>query len=466
MKHPVKLNLFKCLLFFILLMVNGVGYSQLTIKVTSVPATTLPTAKIYIAGTMNNWNPGSPTYELTKNGDGTFSITFTPASGTVKFKFTRGSWDTVEGTAQGTFIADRTTSYSGSPKTLDLTIAGWEGVSSAASTASPQVKVLTDTFFMPQLNKKRRIWLYLPKDYQASTSAYPVLYMHDGQNLFDKKTSFSGEWGVDEALDSMYLKGDQSCIVVGIDNGGGSRLNEYSPWVNTQYGGGQGDEYIDFISKTLKPYIDQNYRTLSDPEHTGIMGSSLGGLISMYAGIAYPDVFGKVGVFSSAFWFSAESYKQVETLGVNPNSDFYMIAGAKEGGNQVGDMNKMFQALSNSGASSEQLLKESHEDGQHSEWYWRREFPKAYKWLFEKKTSNLTDNIASDINISVAHDILKFSGSALRFGDNVSIYDLAGNLILKTNLNQEMCVDISSLEIVKSIYIINVGTKSMKVLLQ
>ncbi|MBK7634993.1 MAG: hypothetical protein IPJ13_12445 [Saprospiraceae bacterium] len=108
-----------------------------------------------------------------------------------------------EGNAQGSFIPDRTATYEGSPQTVELTIAGWEGASTAPSTASAQVRILSDTFLIPQLNRKRRIWMYLPKDYNTSAKTYPVLYMHDGQNLFDKKTSFSGEWGVDESLDSL-----------------------------------------------------------------------------------------------------------------------------------------------------------------------------------------------------------------------------------------------------------------------
>jgi len=371
-------------LFILILAFNG--NSQLTVKVISVPLETPSETDIFIAGTINNWNPGSPTYKLIKDSSGTFSITFTPSADNVKFKFTRGSWQSVEGTSEGNFIPDRVISYTGVPKTVELIIAGWEGTSNNnLSTASPQVSILSDSFYLPQLNRKSKVWLYLPKDYISSVRDYPVLYMHDGQNLFDKKTSFSGEWKIDESLDSMFLKGDIGCIVVGIDNGGSHRLDEYSPWVNPQYGGGQGDEYIDFIVAFLKPFIDEKFRTLSDRDNTGIMGSSMGGLISLYAGIKYPEIFGKVGAFSSSYWFSEESYKQVSSTGVNGQSYFYMIAGTQEGGKQSEDMERMYETLLSSGAKQEQILKVSHNDGKHSEWYWAREFPKAYKWLFQKK---------------------------------------------------------------------------------
>jgi len=459
----MNLRLFLLLIFFSFC---SIVKSQLTIRVVSVPPTTLPEDKIFIAGTMNNWNPGLSNYELIKSSDGIYSITFTPLPGTVKFKFTRGSWDKVEGSALGTFIADRSTTYSGAPKTLDLTIAGWEGINITPSTASAQVKVLSDTFYIPQLNRRRRIWLYLPKDYQNSNLSYPVLYMHDGQNLFDKKTSFSGEWGIDEALDSMYLKGDKGCIVVGIENGGAERLNEYSPWINSQYGGGQGDEYIDFIANTLKPYIDKHFRTLSDADNTGIMGSSMGGLISMYAGIEYPNIFGKIGAFSSSFWFSSDSYKQVTTDGVKPVSYIYLIAGAKEGGNQVGDLEKMYQTLLNAGAHNDQLLKLIHTDGQHSEWYWKREFPQAFKWLFEKKTSETSYPEFNDLKVYFSGGRFYFSGADILSGDHVTVYDIIGNLVLKDTMDDNLSIDGNRFDFRNAIYIIKVGNTSIKFLLK
>lgn len=447
------------------LLFHFVSIGQLTIRVTSIPTNTPVSDRIYIAGTMNNWNPGSAAYQLTKDNDGTFVITFTPAIGTVKFKFTRGSWDKVEGTAQGNFIPDRAVSYSGVAKTIDLTIAGWEGNGNQTSSASPQVSILSDTFYIPQLNKKRRIWLYLPKDYQSSTKNYPVLYMQDGQNIFDKTTSFSGEWNVDETLDSMFMTGDQSCIVVAIDNGGSSRLDEYSPWINAQYGGGQGDKYVEFIANTLKPYIDQNYRTKPEASSTGIMGSSMGGLISMYAGIKYPDIFGRVGAFSSSYWFSASSYDYVNSTKVHDSSYFYMIAGDKEGGNQVLDMDKMYKTLIDAGATTEQIFKQHHVDGQHSEWYWRREFPKAYKWLFEKK--NLTQNDEIQTQVSGVYkngDLLIFSDQHIN--KTVAIYDILGKLIFTSGNLDMPFIEISYLNLKESIYIIKVGLQTQKLLLR
>ena len=404
-------------------------YAQVNIKVVSIPSNTPQPVNIYLAGTMNNWNPGNTDFKLVADSLGQYAITFTPAIGAVKFKFTQGSWATVEGTSQGGFIPDRTINYNGQPITVELNISGWEGAGNVTSTASPQVSILSEAFDIPQLNRKRRIWLYLPKDYQNSQKKFPVLYMHDGQNLFDKTTSFSGEWRVDESLDSMVLAGDYGCIVVGIDNGGANRLNEYSPWVNTQYGGGQGDEYVEFIVETLKPYIDQNYRTFTDADNTGIMGSSMGGLISMYAGIRYPEVFGRVGAFSSSYWFSDQSYKQVNDTGVLPTSYFYLIAGRQEGGDQVEDMNEMVETLIAKGAENINVFSQAHADGKHSEWYWEREFPKAFKWLFEKKTSTLNDLTHTSLKVWQSGSFLFISSEEQIHGKQVYLYDIGGRQI-------------------------------------
>jgi predicted alpha/beta superfamily hydrolase len=446
-----KINFF----FIVFISWTSIALGQLTIKVTSIPENTPEEATIYIAGTMNNWNPKATGYILTKNTDRTYSITFTPAVGTVKFKFTRGSWDTVEGTAQGSFIPDRTTTYSGSPKTIEVTIAGWEGQTNNISTATPQVQILSDTFYMKSLNRKRRIWLYLPKEYANTSKSYPVIYAHDGQNLFDKKTSFAAEWGIDEALDSMYLKGDEGAIIVGIDNGGSERLNEYSPWVNSQYGGGQGDAYLDFIVQELKPFIDQNYRTLRGPDHTGIMGSSMGGLISFYAGLKHPEVFGRIGALSTSYWFSSSSYTYPKLQKPSAGTYIYMIAGDKEGGNQTGDMNKIYQILLQEGMKNEQIFKENHADGQHSEWYWRREFPKMYKWLFEKKTLSQTIDFQDNkflVYQSGQHLMLNHPNADER--EIVCLFDIQGRLILQTHFSSS--IDIGSC-LKSGIYLIRMG---------
>src|SRR5207248_11162023 len=155
----------------------------------------------------------------------------------------------------------------------------------------------------PQLRNRRDLLIALPTGYQASTAAYPVVYMQDGQNLFDPAASFAGDWGLRATLADLARKGLEA-IVVGIPHMGKRRPFEYSPFVDPVNGGGGGERYLAFVVETVKPLVDRAFRTLPDRGHTVIAGSSLGGLISLYALFRYPDCFGAAGVLSPALWFA------------------------------------------------------------------------------------------------------------------------------------------------------------------
>ncbi len=245
-------------------------------------------------------------------------------------------------------------------------------------TASQNVYILDTEFFMPQLNRSRRIWIYLPIGYGTSKKRYPVLYMHDGQNLFDEATSYSGEWEVDETLNTI----PNACIVVGIDNGSVFRMNEYNPNDTAQFGKGEGGLYLEFIVKTLKPYIDKKFRTLRSKEHTMIAGSSMGGLISFYAGILYPRVFGKMGIFSPAFWIVPQISDQIRQL-IRPrrhsSQQYYFYGGGAENPTMISDMLRVTDLLGTiTSAKIEVVIKA---DGCHNEACWKKEFPAFYKWI-------------------------------------------------------------------------------------
>ena len=157
--------------------------------------------------------------------------------------------------------------------------------------------------YSPQLDNSRDILIHLPSSYDWSDRRYPVLYMHDGQNLFDPHTSFAGEWGVDNALASLD-DCNAEAIVVGIPNSGPRRLDEYSPFHDQRLGGGDGDAYLSFVTDTLKPLIDADFRTMPGRDHTGLLGASMGGLISLFALFERPEVFGFAGVMSPSLWFA------------------------------------------------------------------------------------------------------------------------------------------------------------------
>jgi metallo-beta-lactamase class B len=259
-----------------------------------------------------------------------------------------------------------------------------------APSATQSVSVLDTAFAMPELGRTRRIWIYLPPDYAGSARRYPVLYMHDGQNVFDDATSYAGEWGVDEALDSLHAAGDPGAIVVAVDNGGGEhRMDEYSPWKHPQHGGGEGAAYAKFLANTLKPWIDRRFRTRPDRESTAVAGSSMGGLISLHAALEHPEVFGRAAVFSPSLWFAPEVFaaaRAADRLRVRPR--IYLVSGGREGppedpGVVVRDQARLVDTLAAAGFRvGTDVHAAAPADGQHSEWFWRREFPAAYRWLF------------------------------------------------------------------------------------
>ncbi len=192
---------------------------------------------------------------------------------------------------------------------------------------------------VPYYNEERRIRVLLPKDYDKEEwASYPVLYMHDGQNIFYSKESFSGySWKIIPTLKNH--KEFPKIIVVGIDNAEDNRLNEYAPWMTdvgstpeTASVGGDGMAYGDWVVHTVKPFIDETYRTKPDRKNTILAGSSMGGIITAYMGAAYPDIFGNLGVFSLASWFSERDFLRFcDSHPLNNDSKVFIQVGTKEG---------------------------------------------------------------------------------------------------------------------------------------
>ena len=192
-------------------------------------------------------------------------------------------------------------------------------------------KVVTvAAFWSPQLGNARDILVYLPPSYHTTTDRYPVIYMHDGQNLFDQATSFGEEWRVDETMEELARQGLEA-IIVGIPNIGERRLEEYSPFPDPQHGGGSGMQYLAFLVETLKPYIDQAFRTRPEREYTGMVGSSMGGLISLYAFFRYPQVYGFVGALSPSLWFAERAIFPVIEAAEQAPGKLYLDIGTDEG---------------------------------------------------------------------------------------------------------------------------------------
>jgi predicted alpha/beta superfamily hydrolase len=340
---------------------------------------------LFMAGSFNGWRPADDKFMFQRKGTGQFYIELKLAAGNYEYKITRGGWDKVECTKNGFIVPNRLLKVT-SDTLITIDVEEWQDNFKAkpkTSTASANVKVMDTAFSIPQLKRTRRIWIYLPEGYSKNQKArYPVLYLHDGQNVFDDATSFSGEWGVDEFLDTTHL---QKPIVVAIDNGGNKRMNEYCPYdfstKNFSNGKGEGSLYVDFLVKTLKPYIDNNYRTKKERQHTLVAGSSMGGLISMYAVLKYPKVFGGAGVFSPSFWIAPKIYDDVKQKGGKVRAKIYFYAGGEESEEMVPDMMKAADLIKKFSRSSIKTV--VNDKGKHHEPSWRNEFPAFCKWLIK-----------------------------------------------------------------------------------
>ncbi len=250
----------------------------------------------------------------------------------------------------------------------------------AQSTASGEVS----TFIAgsPLLEANRKIWVYLPVDYHKTQKDYPVLYLQDAQNLFDRSTSFSGEWRIDESLDSLQLE----LIVIGIEHGNEKRIEELTPFPHPEHRGGKAENYLRFLAQSLKPEVDKRFRTKTDVSNTFIGGSSLGGLFSYFALLKKPELFGKALVFSPSFWFSDKIVNFTDEIPRDKLKQIkiYFRAGEDESQTMVPLMYDIKQQLLCKGLKSKQINFQTIPEGQHNEALWASLFPEAALWLLER----------------------------------------------------------------------------------
>jgi len=245
---------------------------------------------------------------------------------------------------------------------------------------------------IPSFNQQRVIRVYLPPNYKTTNKHFPVLYMHDGQYLFrDEDTKQGVSWRIAEYLD----KSGYEVIVVGIDCARGlGRVDEYGPWendfirerINGEKGivGGLGDVYVDFIVNELKPSIDKKYRT--DTEDTSMAGSSMGGLITLYAACKYPTIFKKLACLSSAFWFNEEKLKKrIEMTDFDSIKKLYIDIGTNEDTGRMSSEEYLACNLWAYGLLKERVSKLKFtivENGVHSGEAWRERFPRVIEFLY------------------------------------------------------------------------------------
>lgn len=239
------------------------------------------------------------------------------------------------------------------------------------------------------LEHDRNVLVYLPPGYaEHGTKRYPVLYMNDGQNMFDGATSFvrGEEWGLDESAEELIREREiEPVIIVAVYNTGHDRIEEYTPSVDPKLKkGGRADLYGRLIIEELKPLIDGSYRTRAGPGHTGLGGSSLGGLVSLYLAFKYPQVFGSVLAMSpSVWWDRGMIIERVKALPLKPSTRIWLDIGTKEGRHTTRNVRLLRDALTRKGwRAGADLGYFEDKNGTHNEVSWGQRSPRALRFLF------------------------------------------------------------------------------------
>lgn len=249
-----------------------------------------------------------------------------------------------------------------------------------------KIMIIKSTITIPSLSmEERRLYVSLPDDYEQTNQSYPVLYMFDGHNVFyDEDATYGKSWGMKEYLE----KSGRKLIVVGVEcsHEGNARISEYTcfDYDKDSFFGevkARGNLYMDWLVTTLKPMIDSSYRTLPDREHTSICGSSMGGLMTVYACVAYNKYFGAGAGLSPALWLHADKMHQmISDAEFYGETYLYMDAGSEENGyelrNQV--LNSIADHLEARGVNV--CLRVIY-GGSHSEASWEKQIPKFMKWI-------------------------------------------------------------------------------------
>jgi len=256
---------------------------------------------------------------------------------------------------------------------------------SSSVPARPGAKLeVLPNFLSPQLGNRRDILVYLPPSYETGDRPYPVLYMQDGQNLFDPGRAFvpGQDWGLDEAAEVLIGEGAVApLILVGIDHGGPARMDEYTPVRDTRHsGGGRAEDYARFLIEELKPVIDAQFRTTPEAENTGAGGSSLGGLISLYLALKHPEVFGRAAVMSPSVWWAGRAILNDVDAYDGPASRMWADIGGREGAEALNDARTLRDKI----AAKNWPDFEFYEDrrGDHSERAWARRARQVLEFLF------------------------------------------------------------------------------------
>lgn len=366
---------------------SDINEPQLTIILTTDEDDFRP---VYISGNFNDWRTQDKEFIMEKIGDGLYQFKFPydfNYPNELLYKFTKGDWSEVEIDKYGNRTENRSCKQNSGIRRehVEKWRKNWLPFK---PDFLPKVQLISDEFEIPQLNKKRKIWALLPHDYDLSSEDYPVLYLQDAQNLFNEKAEF-GNWEIDKKLAVMAEYKIGKIIIIAIEHAEKDRIIEYNVG-QTILGKGQGKQYIRFVTDTLKPFIDSNFRTKPEREFTGIGGSSMGGLVSIFSGLMYPEVYGKLMIFSPSLWVVPKMKIKNDFEEEDQDTKIYLYAGGDESATMIEHVTQFKRRmLKNDLASSKMKIKLSiNKEGKHSEVYWSDEFPKAIEWLFFNTKDN------------------------------------------------------------------------------
>lgn len=374
---------------------------------------------IYLAGNINNWNDADPAYKLTAQSDMRWRIEIPkPAVAPLEFKFTRGSWKLEELNADLSTPGNRTLPKvdisklaPGEKPKIELVVERWADEKPDYQTptaADAPLKVTGDLRKLQvqggaggMAGQSRDLLVWLPPGYDDPRNAdkkYPVLYLHDAQNLFSKPNAAPTEWGVDETATDLITQGEmQSIIIVGIPHAGDGRIREYLPVAALPNTKPEADEHVAWLMHEVMPRVERAFRVKTGPESTGVGGSSLGAAVSLYAATKYPDRFGLVLAESLPLRTGkAEAWDQwIASIKAWPRRVYLGVGGQETGPEPAkAAVNKAYadatrdldKRMSAAGLGADRRLMLIDEQATHTESAWAKRLPQALRFLYPPVT--------------------------------------------------------------------------------
>lgn len=353
---------------------------------------------VYLIGSLNNWQEEGIFLGKIPEGQGVLTVLLKDVpEGLLEFRLSRGGWSAIACHTDGTIIQPFTFDIKANTSS-EVAVTAWSDDFSS-SAATERVYYLSEAFFFPELNAFRKVWIYLPQSYvYANTKRYPVLYMHDGQHLFDNAPAVGRKGPVEWQVDKVINRSVNAAIVVAIGHGGeeSDRLHDYIVQPVQGMPVPAGKQYLSDIIHALKPFVDAHYRTMPDRKYTAMAGSSLGGLLGLYAGLMHPQHFGCLGVFSPSLWLDD---KQVNTFidklqaaeqVLQQKQNYYLYGGGLEN-RKIKDRAavEMDKDIAQMGGILSEYLQANvaiaiNPVGKHGALYWQQAFPHFYEWWWQQ----------------------------------------------------------------------------------